>query len=503
MADARIHGARKNIIVSLGCQVITLLCGIVVPQLMIRAYGSEVYGATVSIAQFLSYITLLEGGLGGVARAALYKPLAEHDDDKTSAVMAEVRRFFRIVGCAFLVYVLLIACSFNTISQTEIFDWTATFLLVITISISTFSQYFIGISNMILLQAAQKQYITNLVNIAGVVANTAAVIILIALKCDIITVKLASSVVFALKPIALWLYVRKHYCLRSVPVTQTRHLTQKWSGIGQHIAYFLHSNTDVVILTCFVGLKPVAVYSVYHMVVANMQNIASSFVSGMEALFGDMFAKDERRQLQESFNVYETIISVAAIVLFSVTTVMLVPFVRIYAAGVTDANYEAPVFACLLTASALLYCLRMPYHSMIIAAGHFRQTQLAAYGEAAMNVLLSILLVHRYELSGVAFATLAATGFRMIYYAIYLSQNILHRSVGIFAKRTLLNVAIFLIILITGEQITKRFIMENYGVWIICSFVVTVMALVITVVANGLLFRRNFRAALAMWRNRG
>ena len=162
MADARIHGARKNIIVSLGCQVITLLCGIIVPQLMIRAYGSEVYGATVSIAQFLSYITLLEGGLGGVARAALYKPLAEHDDDKTSAVMAEVRRFFQIVGCAFLVYVLVIACSFNTISRTEIFDWTATFLLVITISISTFSQYFIGISNMILLQAAQKQLFTSL-----------------------------------------------------------------------------------------------------------------------------------------------------------------------------------------------------------------------------------------------------------------------------------------------------------------------------------------------------
>ena len=62
MADNRQTRAKKNIAVSLAGQIVTLICGLIVPGAMIRAFGSEAYGATASITQFLAYITLLEGG---------------------------------------------------------------------------------------------------------------------------------------------------------------------------------------------------------------------------------------------------------------------------------------------------------------------------------------------------------------------------------------------------------------------------------------------------------
>ena len=98
MADNRHTRAKKNIAVSLGSQIITLICGLIVPGAMIRAFGSEAYGATASITQFLAYITLLEGGIGGVARAAFYKPLARGDMETVSAIVKEIRRFFRVVA---------------------------------------------------------------------------------------------------------------------------------------------------------------------------------------------------------------------------------------------------------------------------------------------------------------------------------------------------------------------------------------------------------------------
>ena len=73
MSDNRESRAKKNILVSLGSQIVVLLCGIVVPRTMIGTFGSEAYGASASIVQFLSYITLLEGGIGGVARAGTKK----------------------------------------------------------------------------------------------------------------------------------------------------------------------------------------------------------------------------------------------------------------------------------------------------------------------------------------------------------------------------------------------------------------------------------------------
>ena len=49
----------KNVISTLLLQVITVLCGFIVPKLIISTYGSDANGLVVSITQFLGYITLL------------------------------------------------------------------------------------------------------------------------------------------------------------------------------------------------------------------------------------------------------------------------------------------------------------------------------------------------------------------------------------------------------------------------------------------------------------
>lgn len=496
MADSRSLRAKKNIVISLVCQLATLLCGFVVPKLLLDAFGSEIYGASTSITQFLAYITLLEGGVGGVARAVLYKPLAEKDYGAISAILAELHKFFRTIACVFLVYAAILACSFKSISGLKQLDQFSTIMLVLVISIATFGQYFIGISNSILLQAAQRSYVTNLINLVGTVANTAATVALVFADCNIITVKLVSSFIFLLKPLALWLYVRRLYPIEKAPKGTKQYLTQKWSGLGQHIAYFLHSNTDVVVLTCSASLKDVAVYAVYNMVISHMQNLTISFVSGMEALFGDMLAKGEQEHLHKTFNLYEMMISLVAVTLFATTAVLILPFVRLYTKELTDANYEAPLFAVLLTVSALLYCLRMPYHALVIAAGHFKQTNAAAYGEAVINILLSVVLVARFGLVGVAIGTVCATGFRFAYYVVYLSRHIFQRKISATCKRSLVNTISFGIVFAAGNFLTAQIDIPNYFVWAICGAATAVFAICVVATVNFLIYRTECTSAL-------
>lgn len=484
MADIRAKKAKLNISTSLISQFVILLCGLVVPRLMIKAFGSEAYGATTSIAQFLAYISLLEGGIGGVARAALYKPLAQNNIELISAVVSEIKRFFRIISYIFLAYVVVLAISFKSISDIESLNWISTFLLVLVISISTFAQYFIGISYAVLFQAAQKTYVTNFVQIITTVLNTVLVILLIFCDCNLILVKLVSSCVFVLRPIIMWLIVKKDYKLVAVKQKNSGLLSQKWVGLGQHIAYFLHTNTDVAVLTVFANVLLVAVYSVYNMIVANIQNFAMSFLSGMEALFGDMLAKKEFKLLQKVFGFYETLISVISVFLFSVTAVLIVPFVKLYTQGITDADYIAPKFAMLLILSALVHCLRMPYHSVVIAAGHFKQTQIAAYGEAAINILLSIVLVIKFSLIGVAIGTLVATVFRFLFYVYYLSKNIFNRSMLLFAKRTVVNAGTFCISFYLGYRALSYFEILSYIDWAKVAILVSLIAACIVLLSN-------------------
>ncbi|MBO4467977.1 MAG: polysaccharide biosynthesis C-terminal domain-containing protein, partial [Clostridia bacterium] len=436
--------AKRNIAVTFLGQFILVVCGLVTPRVLLKAFGSEVYGATTSITQFLGYIMLIEGGIGAVAKAALYKPLAEKDWDKMSLVLSEVRKYFRIIAYAFMVHVLILACCFHKISDVKTLDWLSTFLLVIVISLSSFAEYFFGISNAVFLQADQKVYISNSLSYFATVCNMFMIILLTRLNLSIIVVKLVSSVVFAIKPFYLYWYVKKNYRIKRHVRSKEKLLKDKWVGLGQHIAYFLHYNTDVFVLTIVARkMTLVAVYAVHFMVVSQIQKITAAFSTGMDSVFGDMYARGEKEGLQKTFGLYETMISIVSIVLFAVTAVMLVPFVRIYTAGLTDADYYQPFFALLLVIASLVTQLSAPYSTMSVAAGRFRQTRLGSYGEAAINIVLSLILIWRFGLIGIVVGTVVSTLFKIVFYAVYLSKHVLHRPINRFIKRITINASTF------------------------------------------------------------
>ncbi len=488
--NRREKNAKLNIVISLLCQLLTMICGLITPRYMLRAFGSDANGAVTSVTTFLGYIMLLEGGIGGVARAALYKPLADGDNQRISEVMAEIKRFFRRVGYVFVPYVIVIAFSFKSISHSASLEWSTSFLLVIIISISTFAQYFIGISNSVLINASQRQYINNAFNVVGIILNTVMVVVLTNRGYDLLSVKLASSVVYTVKPIALWLYVKRHFNIIPIKGQKKNILKDKWTGLGQHIAYFLHTHTDVVILTLFGNLAAVSVYGVYNMVTSAIQNISSSFSAGMEAVFGDMYAKNEKDTLNRTFDLYDTLVSVVSVVLFGTTMVLIIPFVKIYTAEITDANYIEPVFSILLVCACLLHCLRSPYHNLVIAAGHFKQTQTAAYGEALINIVSSILLVIGFGLSGVALGTVLATLFRFVYYALYISKKILNRKVMLWFKREAINSISIVLIYLSGGIVLQYLNYSDYLSWAIAGIIMFVVSGIITLTLNLLFYRQ-------------
>lgn len=494
--DSRTSRAKKNIVVSALTQILTIICGFITPQLLIKAFGSEAYGATSSITQFLAYITLLEGGVAGVAKAALYKPLANNSSDEIGSIVAELKRFFFTIGCIFLVYVIILACSFKSISGVECFDWFSTFLLVIVISISTFAQYFIGITYSVVLQAGQRQYITNAINIITMVINTIMIVLLVNVGANLICVKFLSSLIFVSRPMLMRIYIERNFVITKKKYQKTDVLNQKWTGLGQHIAYFLHTNADIAILTIFSNLKQVAVYSVYNMVISAIQSLTVSFTAGMEAVFGDMIARKEVKLLNKTFGYYETMVSIISVVFYSTMIVLIVPFICVYTQNLTDANYYAPLFAFLLSISSFIFCLRFPYHAVVIAAGKFKETRLASYGEAFINIILSIALVKKFGLAGVAIATVIAISFRFAFYVYFLAKDTLKRSIGLFFKRQTVNIVNFILIYYIGSATALKKPITGYFLWLICGIIVGVEAVIITMVINFIFYKNDFNEVI-------
>ncbi len=439
----RLFRVKLNTLSTLTHQLVSTLCGLLIPWIMIDTFGSTAYGITISIAQFLSYITLLEGGIGRVARSALYKPLADRDEERVSQVYLAVRRFFTTIGIIFAIYVVILALGYHSMADVPAsFSWEYTAALVVGIAIGKFAEYMGGVSKVTLLNADQKQYVVNMVYMVTNVLNVILIVVLAKCGVDILWVKVVSSLVFVLRPVLYSLYVRKHYSLRKTNVRAT--LPNRFTGIAQHTAYVIQNNTDVMLLTLIADLPSVAVYSVYHLVVFSLRNVATSFTGGMEALLGEMAAKGEQQTLRRTYRSYKLILTVLTLMLFGTAAILIVPFVWLYTYGTTDANYIRPLFALIMVVAEALNCLTLPCFNLTIAANKLRQSQIGAYGEAAINVAVSLVLMLVWDpLLGVAVGTLAAVIFKSIYYTAFAGKHILKIKVStLFGKLSITTLAL-------------------------------------------------------------
>lgn len=115
---------------------------------------------------------------------------------------------------------------------------------------------------------------------------------------------------------------------------------------------------------------------------------------------------------------------------------------------------------------------------------------MAAYGEAMINIALSIILASRYGLIGVTIGTNIAVLFRMVFYAFYLSKNILNRKFSLFIKRVITNLTTFAFIVLLGKLISNYFHIKNYFDWALYAAIVGIFA-VATVILMMTIFYRN------------
>ena len=242
----------------------------------------------------------------------------------------------------------------------------------------------------------------------------------------------------------------------------------------------------------------VAVYLVFYTRKSIFYHVISACITGLSGIPSILFGLVGYTLLIYQFGLGRSLLCSAICV-----AVMIVPFVKIYTANVSDANYIEPLFGVLLTVAAFITCLSSPYSSSVIAAGHFRQTRWAAYGEALVNVLLSILLVRRFGLIGVAVGTVVATLYKLIFYVVYLKKNILNRKISCFFKREFINLSTVALIFVIGKYILTFFDISNYAQWVLAAVVITVLACLVTIGSNVLFYRNDCIALLHKVIHRG
>lgn len=469
-----------NTVSSLALQVVSVICGFILPRLILETFGSDVNGLVNSITQFLGVITLLDLGVGAVVQSALYKPLADNDTNMISKIYVSANKFFRRLAEILLVYVVLLMIFYPMLVNKS-FGHMYTALLIAAIGISSFAQYYFGIVNSLLLNADQRGYIQYVAQIITLILNTFACYIIIKLGASIQIVKLTTSLIFLLRPLFLVFYVKKHYSIDKKITYTEEPIKQKWNGMAQHFASYVLNGTDNIVLTMFSTLGNVSIYSVYNVVIIGVKNALLSVTNGFQSLIGEMLAKKETMKLNAFFGFVEWFLHTGTTLVFGCTGVLIVDFVRVYTYGINDADYIQPLFAVLITIANAGHCLRLPYNILILAAGHYKQTQSNYIIAMILNIVVSIATVKMWGLVGVAIGTLIAMAYQTVWMAKYDSKNIICWPFKNFLKQCgvdaitviIASLATFKIPMLSVSYVSWFLLaIEAFGIWLIISIVI-------------------------------
>ncbi len=416
-----------NIIFGVGSQILLAAVGIVLPRLFITSYGSEVNGFLSSINQVLTYVVLLEMGIGTASLQALYKPVATGDHEAVSGILSATARFYRRTGLLYLLCVLVLAVVYPLAIHSEIPVWEQVAIILIVGGSGSIG-YFIHAKYRILLSADGKQYAYTNVFTVTQIANNILKIVLILLGMNIVFIQAGHMLLTLFLALYISRYAKKHYPwldLKKKP--NQKAISQKKYVVVHEMSQMVFNHTDVLLLTVFTDFPTVSVYTTYNMIVDMISTLIGNIHNGFVFRLGQKFNLD-KEQYKRIYDVYETCYMLMSSSLYCVTFLFLIPFLTLYTRGVTDANYIDRRLVLLFVSIKMLVTSRAVSGITVSFSQRFKQTQWMSILEMSINLIVSFLCVIRFGIYGVLFGTLAALLYSANNMIIYAHVRVMEQS---------------------------------------------------------------------------
>ena len=472
-----------NIISSVVLQIVTFISGFIVPKIILTYFGSNVNGLVSSLNQFLSYITLIEGGITGVVLANLYKPLIEKNAEKLSAILVTSKKFFCKIGYIFIAYSIGIAIIYPLLSNEE-FSWKYIATLTLILSFYLTIQYLFSVTNRTLLQADKKIYIISITQIIITIGNIICAYVSVKIYPSIHLLKLLTGLLYIIQPIVYGGYVKKHYDIDWNTEIDNDLIKERWNGFSINCAAFIHSSTDITILTIFTNLATVSIYSVYSLVTSGLKRFIDAILGAISPTLGQVYAKEEKKELNDKMDIYEFITFVLVFFCFTMAGLLITPFVLLYTKDVLDTNYCQPLFGVMIVLSEALYLVKSPHVSLAYSANKFKELSMPAFIEAGINIIVSIILVQKFGLVGVAIGTICGMTYRMAYHVYFTTKLIEGRSQWTFYKKLLAFSAMTIVGTVTCKLIpvNQLTVLSWILSAIVYAFIIGVLYLILSLV---------------------
>ncbi len=407
--ESRTKNSIRNSSVSIITQVLTIIMDFVVKTIFIYILGREYLGINGLFSNIITLLSLADLGIGVAIPYSLYKPLAQGNTKKIQVLMKFYRNVYNIIGCVVLIIGLSLTPILPFIVK-EMPDIDGIYFIYDLFVIHSALTYFF-VYKRFLIESDQKGYITaNITFISSFLLNIVRVIVLVITKNFILY--LLCSIVFVLIQ-NIWISKKadKMYPFindKTDDVIDKKDKDEIITNVKALLIYKIGTvvtlGTDNIVISKFMGLVPVGIYSNYILITNSVNNVLIQIFNAITSSIGNLVATNN----EKSKNIYEKltffnfyIYSLASILIF----ILINPFIHIW----LNDDYVLSVWvAMFLSINFYLTGMGAVTNSFRTAYGLFYKAKFRPIVMVIINIVVSIILVKPLGIVGVLIGTISS-----------------------------------------------------------------------------------------------
>lgn len=460
--------------------------GFVKIRYFIDLLGSEANGLIQIVYRILSYLSLAELGLGGALMYKLYKPLAENNHEEISKLIHTASYFFKKIGIGIVFFLLVFMFILPFVIKNNTFDNVYLYIIFLLAGIPYAVEYLWYKKYYILIAADQKQYINNIIFNGCTIIYDICIMIALNKGVNLIGYILVSYPFIIIKGIVLTKIFKKNYPY----VSETKKIDKSSLSLSKdvfvhNIGSAINNGADQIVLSIFNGLTFVSIYSSYFYIVKYLKDITNSILKSTLYSFGNLFAKEDEINTK-GYDVYKEYLSFSgmfSIVISSSFYFAIVPCINIW---INKPEYILG-FGAIIAFTLLVYSniITIPLNIAAGAAGIFKQTKYYSFIATFVNVTLSILVIKKYQIAGIVFATIISTlgiWFPLTLRVVYKDVFNKHSRFDYYKEIIKSLIIISLTVLVINIFNLEKFYTGSIVNWIIVSFIFFIVISLITLV---------------------
>ena len=392
----------RNLISEIIPQILIIIFGILKSKFFLDYLGSNDVGLLQIFGQIMGYLSLVEGGLGQAVIYRLYKPINKNDYKKISEIKNGTKSIFHKIILIILVLSflggLLIPFLIKDNPYTIIYI-LFNFVLYVISEIVLYTTVF----ERSLYVASENSYKLNRIIKTSLLVKYI-IEILLAIFFKNISIILLSLILLSFVENLLVRYItyKDYKSIKKVDKKDKSILNDVKNLIVHKIAGLIATNIDIILISKFMGLSKVLIYSTYLMYFNAIVSFTNKISRAMVGTVGNLIIEDKSRSLK-LFKDFNGFVFMLALLIAGPFVFLINQFITIF----YDGKVEVSFITSTLFSLVLIYnIIRIPLITYTEGGGLFKETRICPIIESVVNFSLSLILISFFGIDGCLLGTL-------------------------------------------------------------------------------------------------